>query len=59
MAIALRIVATVFVGVSCLTALIKNIFIFDRSVYTLKNIFLSTLYGWLWRAFVLVAIWLI
>lgn len=60
--LALRIIATVLLGISCSTCLFKNINVFDgRDMHfpTDKYIIVSTLWGWLWRAFVIVVIWLI
>ena len=55
-----RILATIFLGFSCFTALAKNVNIYvDKGKYNDTAIFVSTIYGWLWRAFVLVALWLI
>ena len=56
--LALRIIATVFVGLSFLTTWVKN-----SNVWSSQNedgmLWGVTLYGWLWRAFVIVAIWVI
>lgn len=60
--LALKIVATVLLGLSCITTFIKNINIFEDSNekgFNTKAIVLFTLWGWLWRAFCIVAIWLI
>ena len=54
-----RILATVFVGISCVTTLIKNIAMFAERDNEIRNVSIWTIYGWLWRAFVIVAIWLI
>lgn len=54
-----RIVATVLVGISCSTCLFKNVNFFKEDIYQDKKIVLWTLYGWLWRAFVIVALWVI
>ena len=51
-----RILGTIFVGISCLTAFSKNINIFTDSN---KLVVMSTLYSWLWRALVIVALWII
>ena len=57
----LRIVATVFMGISCMTCLIKNINIYSNTQNPSNNdnieVAIATIYGWLWRAFVIVAIW--
>jgi len=59
--LALRILATIFVGISFITALIKNINVFQRSYDSRKKedryILVSTLYGWSWRIIVLITIW--
>lgn len=56
----LKILATVFVGISFITALIKNINVFQRNFDNRRKedryILISTLYGWIWRALVLTAI---
>ena len=56
----LRILATIFVGRSCITAFIKNVNVYhDKGKFDDACIIASTAYGWMWRAFVIVAIWLI
>lgn len=52
----LKILATIFVAISFITAYTKNQTLFDGEN---KAILLTTLWGWLWRAFVIVVIWLI
>lgn len=55
-----RILATIFMGISCVTALVKNINIYaGRGEHSDVTVIISTIYGWAWRAFVIVAIWLI
>ena len=58
--LAFRIIGTIAVGISCLTAVIKNINIFSgphsSSDYMIVG---TTLWGWAWRAFVIVALWII
>ena len=54
-----RILATVFLGISCLTSPLKNICIFAGKEHEIKDVCVWTIYGWLWRAFCIVAIWLI
>ena len=58
--LALKIIGTVFIGISCITTFVKNILAFrdgkTETFYT-KTIIGATLYGWLWRAFVIVALW--
>lgn len=51
-----RILGTVFVGFSVITCFLKNCNIFAQSN---RDVIISTVYGWLWRAFVIVAIWII
>ena len=57
----LRIVATVFMGISCATCLMKNINIFTDTQHpngtANKELAIATIYGWLWRAFIIFAIW--
>ena len=60
--LALKIIATVFVGLSCITAFIKNILVLrdeKTDKFYFKSIIGATLYGWLWRALVIVALWII
>ena len=55
--LALRIIATILMGISCLTAFFKNISIFaDEKV---RWVVIPTIYGWLWRAFIIVVVWLL
>ena len=56
-----RIIATVLLGISCFTALVKNINIYARHNTKQEDIavIVSTAYGWIWRAFVIVVLWLI
>lgn len=54
-----RILATIFVGLSCITCFLKNISIFSDWKHPYRETILFTNYGWLWRAFVIVAIWII
>jgi len=58
--LALKIIGTVFIGISCITAFIKNVYMFRDSndeTFNHKAIIFSNLYSWLWRAFVIVALW--
>ncbi|MBO7713392.1 MAG: hypothetical protein J6S85_07450 [Methanobrevibacter sp.] len=58
--LALKIIATVLLGLSCITTFIKNVNIFEDSnekSFNTKAIALFTLWGWLWRALVIVALW--
>lgn len=52
----LKILATIFVAISFITAYTKNQTLFEGEN---KAILLTTLWGWLWRTFVIVVIWLI
>ena len=54
----LRIIATVFVGLSFLTTWVKNANVWSNKDENGTRL-VVTLYGWLWRAFVIVAIWVI
>ena len=59
-----RILLTVFLGISCLTCLLKNVNIFGRSskgtdAIDIGFVVATTLYGWLWRATCIVGIWMI
>ena len=55
----LRIIATLFMGLSFLTAWVKNSNIWSGNDENGAMRFGATLYGWLWRAFIIVAIWVI
>ena len=61
--LALRIIGTVLVGISCMSCLIKNINVFSdtKKPDVVDNWFvvISTGIGWAWRAFIIVALWLI
>ena len=54
-----KIIASFFVGLSCLSALIKNINIFAEVEKNKGDfgVFASTIYGWAWRGFVIFVIW--
>lgn len=57
-----KIISTVFIAISCLTTLLKNCVMFkdiqdDRKLT--RSVAFWTIYGWLWRAFVIVSLWLI
>lgn len=58
-----RILATVFVALSVITSFLKNVYIFydeeHHRFYNLGKFIFANLYGVLWRAFVITAIWLI
>ena len=55
----LRIIATIIMGISCLTCAVKNINIFSYGSHPNRDVIIVTICGWLWRAFIIVAIWLI
>lgn len=52
---ALKIIATVFIGISILGSFIKNLVTFDKD----GQVIAFTLYGWAWRVFVIVILWLL
>ena len=55
-----RILATIFVGLSCITTFIKNVSVYHgKGKFEDACIIAATTYGWIWRAFVIVTIWLI
>ena len=56
-----RILGTVLVGISCITSFLKNCLIFKEFDDTrlVRNVSGWTLYSWLWRAFIIVALWVI
>lgn len=56
--LALKIISTVFLGLSVFTSVGKNLCMFERDE-TGKDFLLWTLYSWLWRALVIVTIWVI
>lgn len=56
--LALKIISTVFLGLSVFTCVGKNLCMFDRD-NTGRNFYLWTIYSWLWRALVIVTIWVI
>ena len=55
----LKIIATVFIGGSFLTSLVKNAFIFGDDEKPFKALIISSSYSWGWRIFIIVAIWLL
>lgn len=59
----LRTIAVIFISLSILTSFFKNIYIFYDEVSEKINNFgmfiFACLYSVLWRAFVIVAIWLV
>lgn len=61
--LALRIIATVIMGISCLSCFVKNVSVYTDTLHPdLKEyvyVGVATAYGWLWRAFIIVALWLI
>lgn len=63
MMLVFRIIATCFVGLSVFTSFLKNCTIFkdivDDDSRLVRRVGGWTLYSWLWRAFVIVALWII
>ena len=55
--LALKIIATVFLGLSCVTSVIKNAALFANKDNEIQNFSIWSLYGLLWRAFIIVALW--
>lgn len=53
----LKIIATVFLGLSCITSVIKNASIFANVDNEIPNFCIWSLYSLLWRAFVITALW--
>lgn len=56
--LALRIIATVFVGLSCITTIVKTVESVDVDDHPGAAL-LFIIYGWLWRVLVIVALWVI
>ena len=56
--LALRIIATVFVGLSCITTIAKTAATIDVDDHP-GAILLFIIYGWLWRVLVIVTLWVI
>lgn len=54
-----RIIGTILMGLSCFTCFFKNISVFKDYEHVDRDVILFTLYGLLWRAFVIAALWLI
>lgn len=52
----LKILATLFLAISFITAYTKNSSLFEGEK---KAIAATTLWGWLWRTFVIVVIWVL
>ena len=55
----LRIIATIFIALSVLTAVLKNARVSIESENQTLYFIVTTSYSALWRAFVIVALWLI
>lgn len=55
----LKILVTLFVSFSCITDVIKNVGLFANSPHEIRNFVIWTICEWLWKAFVIVAIWLV
>ena len=56
--LALRIIATVLLGISCVMTLPNKICIYKDMKHSDRDIIITTLISLLWRAFVIVVIWL-
>ena len=54
-----RILATAFLGISCVMTLPNKVSIYKDTPHSDRNIALSTIISLLWRAFVIVAVWVI
>lgn len=57
--LALRIIATVLIGLSCIMVLPNKVSMFKDTAHSDRDIVLTTLVSLLWRAFVIVALWVI
>lgn len=55
----LKILVTLFVSFSCFTGVIKNIGLFANTPHEIRNFTIYTICEWLWKAFVIVTIWLV
>lgn len=58
--LALKMIATLFVVISFITCFTKNVNIFEdknEKGFNTKAIVVATLYGWVWRTLVIVALW--
>lgn len=55
----LKIISTVFVGISCITTVLKNLIIVHDNEVNTVGFILATLYSLLWRALVIVTIWVV
>lgn len=56
--LALRIIATIFVGLSCITTIVKTVEAIDVDDHPGAAL-LFIIYSWLWRALVIVTLWVI
>ena len=56
--LALRIIATTFIGLSCITTVLKTMAIYEEEPEKIV-LFTFTIYSWLWRALVIVTLWII
>lgn len=53
-----KILSTVFLGISFFTATLKNMALFDGTLYGARNSLLVTLlYSFVWRVLVILTIW--
>lgn len=55
----LKILATIFVSISIITAVIKNAYMCDNEDVSKLSFIVVLLYSILWRALVIVALWVI
>ena len=53
--VVLKIIATVFLGISVIGSFMKNLVAFDKDAQVIG----FTVYGWAWRALAIVALWLV
>ena len=57
--LALRIIATVLLGISCIMVLPNKVCLCKDTTHCDRDTILTTLVSLLWRAFVIVALWVI
>lgn len=59
--LALRIIGTVIMAYSVISAFCKNAKLFQigEHEWNYSGFFSFTIWGWLWRAFIIVALWVI
>ena len=56
--LALKIIATIFLAFSFITCALKNYNTLDDSTGDICPELFATFYGWSWRAFCIVALWM-